>query len=658
MDLPSEERQPQEELVYKLFALFALCKNNCRSHSMFCLNLALKKMKRKISKSAPSEDVSSIGKDTALESLNKKMKSDLETDTKPVWIPNDDTLYHHEESQISIDSIGSIGSIGSVNFDEETFISVKEDLPFISSEMNTDESFDHVNTKPAEIVNKMDRIEHVVDFYGLPPVCATLFKQYKGVTRLYDWQEKLLSLPELRAGKNLVYSLPTSGGKTLISEIIMIRTCQLLRKKALFVLPYVSICEEKSLDLQLLSDELNFFVEAYFGTKGRVPLDPGNQLIVSTIEKANLVIDSLIEENRIHELGCIVVDELHMLGEGDRGQLLEQMLSKILFIQRERKTAIVPNTDPSFSQQEEQKIENISIQIIGMSATIPNLEQIASWLDATIYKSDFRPVPLSEFYCIGDAVFDKEGTQVRTLTPFPTEKGTGRPDPDFITSLCCEVIPSDSVLVFCPTKQSCEDCVKHLSQTLPISDYLTEEKKELVENLKLLGNNDANLLNGVLYGVAYHHSSLTTEERSLIEMAYRNHVLCVICCTSTLAAGINLPAKRVIFNTPYIGYKQFLTKSKYLQMSGRAGRAGIDKYGESFLGKFAVFETFQINAMRHQFYKSKTRPKLMVERISSTSLWKISTAASTRTTWIPSVGSAWKLFQVSSFPIRRILKSL
>lgn len=565
-------------------------------------------MKRKIT--APSSTTSSSQqaevKNASLEALNKKMKYSLMSENRPVFVssmneekeeavPISSEASATEESQISIDSIGSIEPLRSIIVEEEDFISVKEVQPFLSSELNQgDEEIDHTNTKPV-IQTKLNIIEKAIDFYGLPRICGELFREIKGVNKLYEWQEKLLGLEELKSGRNLVYSLPTSGGKTLIAEILMIRNCQLFKKKSLLVLPYVSICEEKCASLELFSDHLNFFVEGYFGSKGAIPVEPGNQLIISTIEKANLIIDSLVKENRIHELGCVVIDELHMLGEGDRGQLLEHLITKILYIQREKKhVEIMIDDTPIFESPVEKystKIEKVTIQIIGMSATIPNLESIANWMDATLYTSDYRPVPLVEYYTIGDTVFDKQGSKIRNLNSIPFEVGKGKADPDFIASLCCEIIPANSVLIFCPTKQSCEDCVKHLSQTLPITKDDQEEKEKLISDLKLIGNDDHNLLNGIKYGVAYHHSSLTTEERALIENAYRNHVISVICCTSTLAAGINLPAARVIFNTPYIGYKQFLSKAKYLQMAGRAGRAGIDSFGESYLGKCSIVFT-------------------------------------------------------------------
>lgn len=84
------------------------------------------------------------------------------------------------------------------------------------------------------------------------------------------------------------------------------------------------------------------------------------------------------------------------------------------------------------------------------------------------------------------------------------------------------------------------------------------------------------------YGIAYHHSGLTSEEREIVEKGYREGTLLVLCATSTLSTGINLPAKAVIFKGPLIGLG-LMDSAKYKQMSGRAGRTGFDSKGDSIM---------------------------------------------------------------------------
>ncbi|KAM5271391.1 helicase POLQ-like isoform 2-T2 [Ctenodactylus gundi] len=161
-----------------------------------------------------------------------------------------------------------------------------------------------------------------------------------------------------------------------------------------------------------------------------------------------------------------------------------------------------------------------------------------------------------------------------------------RMDPDHLLALVTEVIPSYSCLVFCPSKKNCENVAEMLCRFLN-KEYLKhreKEKYELIQNLKNVngGKLCPVLKHTIPLGVAYHHSGLTSEERKLLEEAYSSSTLCLFTCTSTLATGVNLPARRVILRAPYIA-QEFLKRNQYKQMVGRAGRAGIDTVGESIL---------------------------------------------------------------------------
>lgn len=142
-------------------------------------------------------------------------------------------------------------------------------------------------------------------------------------------------------------------------------------------------------------------------------------------------------------------------------------------------------------------------------------------------------------------------------------------DPDHLAGLVSEVIPDKSCLIFCPTKKNCESLVKLLCTTLP--KKFTNHKQVERDNLIKAIENDMGsaicpiLSKSIMCGIAYHHSGLTADERRHLEEAFRCGVLCVICCTSTLAAGVNLPAKRVIIRSPYVG-RDFITLSKYKQV--------------------------------------------------------------------------------------------
>ncbi|ELK26532.1 Helicase POLQ-like protein [Myotis davidii] len=315
--------------------------------------------------------------------------------------------------------------------------------------------------------------------------------------------------------------------------------------------------------------ELGFFVEEYAGSKGKFPPIKRREkksLYIATIEKGHGLVNSLIETGRISSLGLVVVDELHMIAEGSRGAVLEMTLAKILYTSK-------------------------TTQIIGMSATLNNVEDLQEFLQAEYYTSQFRPVELKEYLKINDAIYEvdskaENGMTFSRLLNYKYSDALKKMDPDHLVALVTEVIPNNSCLVFCPTKKNCENVAEMICKFLR-KDYLKhreKEKQEVIKNLKSIssGNLCPILKRTIPLGVAYHHSGLMSDERKLLEEAYSTGVLCLLTCTSTLAAGVNLPARRVILRAPYVA-KEFLKRSQYKQMIGRAGRAGIDSVGESIL---------------------------------------------------------------------------
>ena len=218
-------------------------------------------------------------------------------------------------------------------------------------------------------------------------------------------------------------SLPTSAGKSLIAEVMLLRCVTQIRKKALLILPYVCLVIEIEDSLEKLFEPTGSEVQSFYGSKGRIPLSSSPFVGVATIEKGNIIINSLIEENRLLELALVVIDEIHMISEVgngmNRGAIIESMICKL--------KEFAPH-----------------VQIIGMSATIPNAEQIATFMQAQYKSYQFRPVKLETRLQVRSSLLNTEFLQIKALHS---------PDPlQLIPHFLLEVLPH-SVLIFCPTRQ-------------------------------------------------------------------------------------------------------------------------------------------------------------------------------------------------------------
>lgn len=243
---------------------------------------------------------------------------------------------------------------------------------------------------PAVTANGDVPIARVVSEWGLPTLAFEFYRS-TGIHFVYEWQYQCLHNYGLLEGRNFVFSMPTSSGKSLVAEFALLRCVHVRKKKALLVLPFVSMVQEKTKHIEGLGLKIGFATEPYYSSHGIFPVPPGSQLLVATIEKANAVVNDLIESKRLDEIGCVVIDEVHMLGEPQRGYILELLLAKLLFV------------------------ATGTTQIMAMSATISNLSDISTWLSAQAFEAHFRPVKLKEYVVIGKNVFNRKGKLRRSL---------------------------------------------------------------------------------------------------------------------------------------------------------------------------------------------------------------------------------------------------
>jgi DNA polymerase theta len=250
-----------------------------------------------------------------------------------------------------------------------------------------------------------------------------------------------------------------------------------------------------------LQDKLSPFGIAVkaFHSHIRPCLDEIVDVAICTPEKANGIILNLIDEGNLDALGIVVVDEIHIIGDESRGILVEMLLSKLV------------------------RAGSIHTQLVGMSATLSNVEHLSKWLNAKLYVSSFRPLPLKQYYTIGPDVFEANTKTKRRTLSTATNKCLS--DADILLELCKEtLLKGRSVLVFAPTRDWCSNCCKLLSDRLledpiPCSSQETQKRTSLtLELTKLPGGPCRILEKAILQGVGYHHAGLTTLERSIIEV--------------------------------------------------------------------------------------------------------------------------------------------
>ena len=384
----------------------------------------------------------------------------------------------------------------------------------------------------------------IEELKGYIPKYAIEILKDRGIKKLFPPQVEAIKNGLFE--NNIVVAIPTASGKTLIAELVMVREVA-YGGKCLYTVPLRALAMEKFEEFKKW-ESLGIEIGLSMGECESKDEWLGNKdIIVTTSENA----DSLLRNKAgwISKISCLVVDEIHLLDSAKRGAVLEILIAKLKKI-------------------------NPRLRIIALSATIPNADEIAEWLNARLVKSDWRPTPLYEgVFCKGKLELYNNGV-VESLS-----LGDG------IEALVYDCLKDNGrVLIFDSTRRNAEStALKLTSITRKFIESNFELSKAVLEEND--GEMSQKLSECIANGSAFHHAGLLNSQRKIVEEGFKEGQIKVVVATPTLAAGVNLPARRVIIKSyrRYDGYSKPIKVLEYKQMAGRAGRPGLDERGEAIL---------------------------------------------------------------------------
>jgi helicase len=373
------------------------------------------------------------------------------------------------------------------------------------------------------------------------------------ITELYPPQAE--ALPYALKGNNMVLAIPTASGKSLVAYLAIIHRLLKERGKALYVVPLKALAREKYEELKTF-EKLGLKVAISTGDLDESEPRLGRyDIVVCTSEKA----DSLLRHGIkwIDKIKVLIIDEIHLIHDSSRGPTLEVIISRF--------RALNPKT-----------------QIIALSATIKNALDLAEWLDGKLIQSDWRPVPLREGVCYKNEIKYDDGKII-------TIDGTKSKSIDRLVE--DSILNGGQVLIFVNTRRSTMSLAYKLAsmveKNLDKNDKKNLEKylKSMQRELSEITSVDEKLSLCMQKGAAFHHAGLSSSQRRAVEKGFKNRLIKCIVATPTLAAGVNIPAQRVIIRDLWRYDLNFgmhpIPIFEYKQQAGRAGRPRYDTQGEA-----------------------------------------------------------------------------
>ncbi|MBD0267950.1 MAG: DEAD/DEAH box helicase [Cyanobacteria bacterium Co-bin8] len=379
---------------------------------------------------------------------------------------------------------------------------------------------------------------------------------------------QLQAVESLDQGKSVVVCAPTGSGKTLIGEYAIYRALD-HGKRVFYTTPL------KALSNQKLRDFRNQFGPENVGLlTGDSSINRDAPVVVMTTE----IFRNMLYGTRIGETGttlqdveAVVLDECHYMNDRQRGTVWEE---SIIYCPPE-------------------------IQLLALSATVENSDQLTDWLQKVhgptqLIYSDFRPVPLEFHYYNGKGLYpllNESKTSIHhrlksRRKPQGRRPNQGPKERVSLSAVVSQLQEKDMLpaIYFIFSRRGCDRAIDEVASLSLVNEAEAEQLKERIDTF-LSWNPDAGRAGQVeqLYrGIAAHHAGILPLWKGLVEELFQAGLIKVVFATETLAAGINMPARTTVVSTlskrTDSGHR-LLTASEFLQMSGRAGRRGMDELG-------------------------------------------------------------------------------
>ncbi|MFA6065540.1 MAG: DEAD/DEAH box helicase [archaeon] len=380
---------------------------------------------------------------------------------------------------------------------------------------------------------------------------SELVLKANGFTEFNPMQKKAIAQG---FNKNLVVSAPTASGKTIVAELFMLEEVLNKNKKVIYTCPLRALASEHYSDFKKKYSPQGKDSRIKFAVSTG-DLDSSSSylknfdVIMTTYEKLASLLRHKAEW--LEQVGGIIIDEIHEL-DSDRGPVLEIALTQM-------------------------RINNPKLNVLGLSATIPNSKELSTWLKAELVESDYRPTKLRE-----GVLFEK----IVEYNDNSTENG------ELETIIEENLKNKKQLLVFMNARKRAEQMAQKM--TLLTKKFTAEKEiaelnstaKKVLEVLESPTEQCSSLAEAIKCGSAFHHAGLMNEQRELVEENFRSGKIKILCATPTLAAGVNTPADIVIIPSLYRFEKfgmELISVREYKQMAGRSGRPKFSTEGKSII---------------------------------------------------------------------------